>query len=75
MTVERPHLLNEPLLTVREAAQLLSVSTRTVYTLIENGQLPGFRVGGQLRLSRAALDRWLAGQETMSNYFHTKEPT
>jgi excisionase family DNA binding protein len=58
--------LNEPLLNVREAARVLSVSVRTVYGLIESGQLPAFRVGGQLRLSRDALASWLAKQTTRS---------
>ena len=58
--------LNEPLLNVREAARVLSVSIRTVYALIESGQLPAFRVGGQLRLSRDVLVAWLAEQATRS---------
>jgi excisionase family DNA binding protein len=58
--------LTEPLLNVREAARVLSVSVRTVYGLIESGQLPAFRVGGQLRLSRTVLAAWLAEQTTRS---------
>jgi excisionase family DNA binding protein len=59
--------LSEPLLSVREAAKVLSVSVRTVYGLIESGQLPAFRVGGQLRLSRSVLADWLAEQATRSS--------
>jgi excisionase family DNA binding protein len=59
--------LNEPLISVRVAAPLLRVSERTVYTLIERGQLPAYRVGGQLRLSRTALAEWLAKQATTSD--------
>jgi len=58
--------LNEPLISVREAAPLLKVSIRTVYTLIESGALPAYRIGGQLRLSRYALGEWLAKQATTS---------
>jgi excisionase family DNA binding protein len=56
--------LTEPLLNVREAAQMLRVSVRTVYGLIESGRLPAYRVGGQLRLSRDALAAWLLEQAT-----------
>ena len=56
--------MHEPLLRVRDAARVLSVSTRTVYGLIESGQLTAFRVGGQLRLSRNALSGWLQEQAT-----------
>ena len=59
--------LEEPLLTVREAARVLSVSVRTIYTLIEDGRIPAFRVGGQLRLSRDVLASWLAEQATKSS--------
>jgi excisionase family DNA binding protein len=59
--------LHEPLLSVREAARVLSVSVRTVYGLIESGALPAFRVGGQLRLSRHVLANWLNEQTTRND--------
>lgn len=51
--------LSQPLLDVRAAAELLNVSTRTVYTLVERGQLPHARVGGQIRFVPSALEQWL----------------
>ena len=48
------------LLTPREAALALRVSRETVYRLVRSGALPSVRVGGQLRLPRAALARRLA---------------
>jgi excisionase family DNA binding protein len=56
--------LDEPLFNVAEAARILSLSKRTVYELIASGQLPAFRVGGSLRLSRDAVAAWLASQQT-----------
>ena len=52
--------LSEPLLSVREAAALLSIGVRTLYALIERGEIPAYKVGGQWRFSRAALADWLA---------------
>jgi excisionase family DNA binding protein len=60
--------LNEPLLSVKQAAKMLNVSLRTMYGLIEAGRVPAFRVGGQLRLSRDALAAWLAEQATRSDF-------
>lgn len=51
--------LSEPLLSVRAAAELLSVSSRTVYALVERGELPAIRVGGQIRFVPSTLEEWL----------------
>ncbi len=46
--------------TVVETAELLRVSKQTVYRLIYAGRLPAVRVGGSLRIDRAALERFVA---------------
>ena len=51
--------LSEPLLSVRAAADLLNVSPRTVYALVERGELPAIRVGGQIRFVPNTLEEWL----------------
>jgi excisionase family DNA binding protein len=50
-----------PFLTVMELAELLRVSRRTAYILVSSGQVPSVRVGGSIRIPRAALFRQLAG--------------
>jgi len=45
-------------LDVREAAQLFSVSEKTIYRWIKAGSLPGYRVQGQYRFNRAELLEW-----------------
>ena len=45
------------LLTLRELAQYLRVSTRTAYQLAATGVVPAVKVGGQWRISRAELER------------------
>ena len=47
------------LLTIRETAERLAVSQRTVQRLLKNGALPAFRVGGSVRISEDELERWL----------------
>jgi len=49
------------LLTVREAAAAIHVSTFTIYRKVSSGELPARRVGqrGRLRIERAALEQLL----------------
>ena len=52
-----------PLLTVAQAATLLSVSRSRAYDLARRGELPGLaRLGGQYVVKTAALYRWLRGE-------------
>jgi len=48
------------LLTVREVAARLAVSTATVYSLCERGQLRHVRVSNAIRVEPAELDAFIA---------------
>lgn len=50
------------LLTVAEVAEMLRVSTMTVYRLIRTGQLPAVRVGRSYRVRRGDLESYLEEQ-------------
>lgn len=50
------------LLTVREVAAAMRVSTMTVYRLIRDGQLPAIRVGKHFRIRAADVDAFLAAR-------------
>jgi excisionase family DNA binding protein len=50
------------LLTVREVAAHLRVSTRTVYTLCEQGKLRHIRIANALRIEPAALASFVRTQ-------------
>jgi excisionase family DNA binding protein len=53
------------LLTAREVATQLSVSTETVLRWTRRGRLPGFRLpGGALRYREADLEGWLTERAT-----------
>lgn len=47
------------LLSPKQLAEYLQLSQRTVYRLLERGDLPAVRVGGQWRFRKAAVDEWL----------------
>ncbi len=55
---ERQH----ELLTVREVADAMRVSTMTVYRLIRAGALPAIRVGKHFRIRARDLDEYLEAQ-------------
>jgi len=46
-------------LTVREVAALLRVSTATIYTLVEKGELAHFRVSNAIRFERTSVDQFV----------------
>lgn len=50
------------LLTADEVAEMLRVSTMTVYRLIRRGELPAVRVGRSYRVRQQDLDGYLDGQ-------------
>jgi len=54
---------NEPeplsLLTLKEAAELLRLSGRTVHRMLKRKELPAFKVGGQWRVRESHLAQWM----------------
>ena len=47
------------LLTTKQLAEYLQLSERSVYRLLEQGDIPALRVGGQWRFRKSAVDEWL----------------
>ena len=47
------------LLSPKQLAEYLQLSQRTVYRLLERGDLPAVKVGGQWRFRKSAVDEWL----------------
>lgn len=50
------------ILTLDEVAAYLKAGKKTVYRLVQQGQIPGFKLGGTWRFRRTELDRWIAAQ-------------
>lgn len=50
------------MLTIREVADYLSLSQRTVYRLIEEGAIPALKIRGQWRFERKTLKEWVAAE-------------
>ena len=45
-------------MTVREVAEYLKVKDRTIYRLVANREIPGFKVGGSWRFRKTEIDQW-----------------
>jgi excisionase family DNA binding protein len=54
----KPILFNDDLYTIKELAERLRVHPSTIYQLLREGRLPGFRVGGSWRFHRAKIEQW-----------------
>jgi PTS system nitrogen regulatory IIA component len=53
-------------LSVRDVAELLNVSEKTIYRMIQNETIPCFRVGGQWRFDRNEIASWLEDTRAFS---------
>ena len=53
---------DDEILTLDEVAAYLKAGKKTVYRLAQQGQIPGFKLGGTWRFRRTELDRWIAEQ-------------
>ena len=48
-------------LSTKEAARRLGITTRTLYRLIDEGQLPAYKFGRVIRLQTNEVDQFIAG--------------
>jgi len=65
----------DDILTISDVASLLKVAEKTVYGLVQKGDLPGFKVGGQWRFSRSAIDSWIETKTKASSASSTQSNT
>jgi excisionase family DNA binding protein len=50
------------ILTIKEVAEYLKVTERTIYRLAAAKKIPAFKVGGTWRFRTADINGWIAGQ-------------
>ena len=50
--------LQEEVFTIKELSDHLRVHPTTIYRLLRQGRLPGFRVGSNWRFNRTAIEQW-----------------
>jgi excisionase family DNA binding protein len=52
----------QKLVTVKEAARILGLGERTVWTMRHTGQLPFVKIGSAVRFPVSAIDAWIESQ-------------
>lgn len=52
------------ILTVEQAASLLQISRASAYEAVRAGEIPSFRVGRSIRISKTQLLSWIANQQS-----------
>ncbi len=51
--------LKREIMKVDEASEYLQIHQMTLYRLMKQNKIPAFRVGGQWRLKRDHIDKWI----------------
>ena len=54
----------EDFFTVPELAGYLRMNRATIYKMVTNGEMPGFRVGHQWRIKKSSINTWIEKQES-----------
>ena len=56
MTLARP---SREVMDIRMASEYLGISADTLYRYVNDGFIPGFRMGNRWRFRKAKLDEWM----------------
>lgn len=64
-------LMDSEFLTAEEVAEFLRLPLSTVYKLVQDKKLPGFKVGKHWRFRREAFQEWIKQKE--NNSFASKD--
>ena len=55
--------MESDIITIRELATYLKMAEKTLYRLVAEGSVPGFKVGGAWRFRKSEIDKWIKAQE------------
>jgi len=56
-------------LSAEEVAQYLGISTSNLYSLVQQGRIPGHKVGRMWRFSRSDIDIWIKANRPINEFF------
>lgn len=67
------------LMDVQEVADYLNLSTRTIYSMIKQGEIPYVRISGRYRFAKSDIERWVkeksqAGRNDFEKVRTTRDP-
>lgn len=55
---------DDQILTLEELASYLKIPKSTLYKLVQEGRVPGQKLGKQWRFAKRAIDQWLEQQQS-----------
>jgi len=64
--------MNE-IMTIKQVAEYLKVSPRSIYKLVKDGAIPTFRIMNMWRFERSKIDQWINEKNGINNSFNVKE--
>ena len=67
--------MSSPSMTVRDVAAFLNVDGKTVYRLVQRGELPGFKVAGTWRFQRSDIDIWIEQRKARNASDRREDPS
>lgn len=62
------HRLEDPVLTIPEVARYLKISKSKIYDLVSRKEIPHLKIGRNVRIRQADLQRWMEEQTTQCNF-------
>ncbi|HHT9146950.1 MAG TPA: helix-turn-helix domain-containing protein [Candidatus Wunengus sp. YC61] len=58
--------MNE-IMTIKQVAEYLKVSPRSIYKLVKDGAIPTFRIMNMWRFERSKIDQWINKKNGINN--------
>jgi len=49
----------ERLMTIQDVGEYLRIKERTIYSWVQKGQIPGFKIGSTWRFKKEDIDMWI----------------
>ena len=62
----RKQIMNE-IMTIKQVAEYLKVSPRSIYKLVKDGAIPTFRIMNMWRFERSKIDQWINEKNGINN--------
>lgn len=59
---------NFNIMTIKQVAEYLKVSPRTIYKLVKTGGIPTFKIMNMWRFEQAKIDQWIHEKSEINNF-------
>lgn len=64
---------NHEIMTLKQLAEYLKVSPRSIYKLVKEGTIPTFKIMNRWRFERSKIDQWIHGKCEFNNFSKKRE--